>query len=189
MRIASLFSLALLLLLACGPKLPPRYVLEKDFDLYKFRRYQQVLDVEIPIAGNDAVGYTATYVRGGKKIRVAPVFVTVYQKGAGLTESVRQSLRGMQGYTFEVAKEGGAYVYRMRGESGDSWLLWVSGRHVIKLGVPHGEKDVPGELLEPYLDRYPSDLDEQGKAEADSESAGPAATPSDSAPGESPAQP
>jgi hypothetical protein len=154
-------------------------VLEKDLGSYKFRRYQQVLDVELPIAGNNAVGHTATYVRGGKTIRVAPVFVTVYQKGAGLTESARQSLRAMQGYTFDIAKLSHAYVYRMRGESGDSWLVWVSGPYLVKLGAPEGEKEVPEELLESYLDQYPSDLNDQGKAKDGAISAGPAATPSD----------
>jgi hypothetical protein len=178
-RIVLWLSLLAGALAACGPKLPPRYVLEKDLGSYKFRRYQQVLDVELPIAGNEAVGHTATYVRGGKTIRVAPVFVTVYQKGAGLTESVRQSLRSMQGYSFEISKQSGAYLYGMRGEGGDSWFIWVSGRHLVKLGAPEGEKEVPEDLLESYLDQYPSDLDEQGKAKNGAESAGAAATTSE----------
>jgi hypothetical protein len=174
-RLAFLIPLVSLIFLSCGPKLPPRYVLETDIGSYKFRRYQQVLDVELPIDGNEAVGHTATYVRGGKTILVAPVFVTVYQKAGGLTESVRQSLRGMQAYTFDITKLSGAYVYRMRGEAGDSWLLWVSRRHLVKLGAPEGEKEVPEELLESYLDKYPSDLDDQGKAKKGAESAGAAA--------------
>lgn len=174
--VTRLSLLWVVLLAACGPKLPPRYVLEKDLGGYKFRRYQQVLDVEIPIEGNEAVGHTATYVHGGQTIRVAPVFVTAYQRGAGLTESVRQSLRSMQAYTFDISKQSGSYVYRMRGEGGDSWLLWVSGKHVVKLGAPEGEKEVPEELLESYLDQYPSDLDEHGKAKKGAESAGPAAS-------------
>jgi hypothetical protein len=178
-RIVLWLSLLTALITACGPKLPPRYVLERDLGSYKFRRYQQVLDVELPIAGNEAVGHTATYVRGGHTIRVAPVFVTVYQKGAGLTESVRQSLRGMQGYTFDISRLGGAHVYRMRGEGGDSWLVWVSGKQLVKLGAPEGEKEVPEELLESYLDQYPSDLDEQGKAKKGAESAGTAAAASE----------
>jgi hypothetical protein len=180
-RIVLWLSLLTALITACGPKLPPRYVLERDLGSYKFRRYQQVLDVELPIAGNEAVGHTATYVRGGQTIRVAPVFVTVYQKGAGLTESVRQSLRGMTGYTFDISKLRGAHVYRMRGEGGDSWLVWVSGKQLVKLGAPEGEKEVPEDLLESYLDQYPSDLDEQGKAKKGAEGAGPAAATSEPA--------
>jgi hypothetical protein len=163
---------------ACGPKLPPRYVVESDQGDYKFRRYQQVLDVELAIDGNDAVGHTATYVRGGKTIQVVPVFLTVYQRARGLTESVRQRLRGMSGYNFEVAKLEGEYVYRMQGESGDNWVLWVSGPHLVKLGAPEGSTEVPGELLGLYLDKYPSDLDDKGKADDGAASAGPAASES-----------
>ena len=77
------------LVVACGPKLPPRYVIEKDVGPYRYRRYQQVLDVEVPIAGNPAVGYTATYVRGGATVALVPVFVTSYDHAKGLTETVR----------------------------------------------------------------------------------------------------
>lgn len=167
-----LLSLAALLLLACGPKLPPRGVLEKDLEGYKFRRYQQVLDVELAFAGNPAVGHTATYVRGGKTVHVAPVFITVYQRGAGLTEGVRQRLRNMMGYTFDITKTHGEYVYRMRGDSKDSWLLWPSGHVLVKLGAPDGESEVPEELIEAYLEAYPSDLDDKGKAKEGAESAG-----------------
>lgn len=168
-------------LTACGPKLPPRYVLEHDVGSYKFRRYQQVLDVELSLLDNAAVGHTATYVRGGKTVHVAPVFITVYQKPAGLVEEVRQRLRAMSGYTFDIVKLVGAHVYRMRGEGedGDSWVLWVSGAQLVKLGAPVGERDVPGELLEAYLAQYPSDLDKQGKAIEGRKSAGPAASTGD----------
>ena len=174
MRI-SLWPLLTLCLFACGPKLPPRYVVESDVGDYKFRRYQQVLDVEIGIEGNPAVGHTATYVRGGKTIQVVPVFITVYQRAAGLTETVRQSLRTMSGYDFEIAKLSGEYVYRMRAKGADNWVLWVSGPHLVKLGAPEGETEVPEAVLELYLDKYPSDLDENGKAREGAASAGAAA--------------
>jgi hypothetical protein len=175
-RTALSLAIALLLALAaCGPKLPPRYVLERDIEGYKFRRYQQVLDVELPVEGNPAIGHTATYVRGGKTVHVAPVFVTVYQHGEGLAETLRQRLRGMQGYSFDIVKLHGEYVYRMRGESKDSWLLWLSGVELLKLGAPDGESEVPDELLEAYLEKYPSDLDDKGKAKAGAASAGKAA--------------
>jgi hypothetical protein len=184
----SLWPLLTLCLFACGPKLPPRYVVESDVGDYKFRRYQQVLDVEIGIEGNPAVGHTATYVRGGKTIHVVPVFITVYQRAAGLTETVRQSLRGMSGYDFEITKLSGEYVYRMRAKGADHWVLWVSGPHLIKLGAPEGETEVPEPVLELYLDKYPSDLDENGKAQKGAASAGaaaePATTPAPSPPAE-----
>jgi hypothetical protein len=170
----SIWWLLALCLLACGPKLPPRYVIESDVGDYKFRRYQQVLDVEIGIEGNPAVGHTASYVRGGKKIQIVPVFITVYQHAGGLTETVRQSLRAMSGYNFDIAKLSGEYVYRMRAEGADHWLIWVSGPHLVKLGAPEGETEVPEAVLDLYLDKYPSDLDEKGKAQEDSASAGPA---------------
>jgi len=175
-RIALTLALALSvpILAACGPRPPPRYVVEKDVGLYKFRRYQQVLDIEIGIEGNDAVGHTATYVRGGKSVLVAPVFVTVYHQAAGLAETVRQRLRGMTGYSFDIVKLSGEHVFRMRGEGqgGDVWLLWVSGPVLVKLGAPEGTSEVPGELLELYLEKYPSDLDAKGKAEKGAASAG-----------------
>lgn len=162
------------LALACGPKLPPRYVLERDLGPYKFRRYQQVLDVEIGIEGSDAVGHTATYVRGGQQVLVAPVFITVYQRPAGLTETVRQRLRAMPGYTFDIVTVRGEHLFRMRGagEEGDSWLVWVSGAQLVKLGAPDGQSEIPDELLEAYLERYPSDLDAKGKAKEGSPSRG-----------------
>lgn len=173
MRVSLWLFLPALLALACGPKLPPRYVIEGDVGAFKFRRFQQVLDVELPIAGNPATGYTATYVRGGKNILLAPVFITVYEHPAGLTETIRQSLRQMAGYTFEIVKREGQHVYRMQGESGDVWLLWVSGERLVKLGAPEGQSEVPEELLALYLDYYPSDLNDQGKAKKGARSAGP----------------
>ena len=181
-----LCSLFALCLFACGPKLPPRYVVESDVGSYKFRRYQQVLDVEIGIEGNPAVGHTATYVRGGKTIQVVPVFVTVYQDARGLSETVRQSLRAMSGYDFDIAKLAGEYVFRMRAAGADHWVLWVSGRHLLKLGAPEGGTEVPEELLELYLDKYPSDLDEKGKAREGKASAGPAAGAAASGAGQPP---
>lgn len=188
-RTALLLLVALPVLFACGPKLPPRYVIEKDVGAYRFRRYQQVLDVEIGIEGNDALGHTASYVRSGKTVLVAPVFITVYRRAAGLTETVRQRLRGMQGYTFDIVKVKGENLFRMRGqgEGGDSWLLWVSGPQLVKLGAPEGENEVPEELLDLYLETYPSDLDAKGKAKDGSSSQGPA--PGGETAGEPPGEP
>jgi len=167
---------------ACGPKLPARFVIERDLDDgYRYRRYQQVLDVELPIEGNAAVAHTATYVRGGATVRVAPVVLTRYEHAAGLTESVRQRLRSMDGYTLELVKIAGDHVWRMRGAAGDLWVLWVSDQYLAKVGAPEGESEVPSALVEAYLDLYPSDLDDKGKAKPGSGSAGPAAMTSDDA--------
>jgi hypothetical protein len=157
---------------ACGPKLPPRYVIEGDVDGYRYRRYQQVLDIELPIEGNAAVAHTATYVRGGESVRVAPVVVTTYDHAAGLTETVRQRLRSMDGYALEVSEVSGDHVWRMRGAAGDLWVLWVSDHYLAKVGAPEGEAEVPPALVEAYLDLYPSDLDDKGKAKAGRTSAG-----------------
>jgi len=171
-RIALLASLSLACLSACGPRLPPRYVVEKNVGSYRYSRYQQVLDVEIPIAGVAAVGHTATYVRGGSEVRVTPAFVTVYENARGLTETARQRLRNMPGYALVTREVQGEYVWQVQGEAGDLWLVWVSGPHLVKLGVPEGKSQVPEALAEAYLDLYPSDLDAKGRAEADAASAG-----------------
>ncbi len=163
-------------LAACSPKLPPRYVIEADLDGYGYRRYQQVLDVEFPIAGNPAIAHTATYVRGGEKLSVAPVVVTRYERAGGLTETVRQRLRSMDGYSLAVVKSRGDHVWRMEGSAGDAWMLWVSHAHLIKVGAPEGEAEAPRAIVEKYLDVYPSDLDDKGKAMNGKASAGPPAS-------------
>jgi hypothetical protein len=166
-------GLCALFVMACGPKLPPRYVVEKDVGPYKFRRYQQVLDVELPVTGNPALGYTATYVRGGATLSLVPVFVTAYDHAKGLTETVRARLRAMSSYTFDVTEVEGEHVFRLRGDSGDQWILWVSGKHLVKVGAPEGETAVPEEVAAAYLDFYPSDLDDKGHADDGADSAGP----------------
>ncbi len=172
MRIITVAFVGIVLLCACGTKLPPRYVVEKDVGSYRYSRYQQVLDVEIPVNGNPAVGHTATYVRGGDQLHVTPAFVSVYEKPRGLTETARQRLRNMPGYTLRTREVQGDYVWQIQGEGGDIWLLWTSGPHLIKLGVPEGKTQVPADLAEVYLDLYPSDLDSKGRAKKDALSAG-----------------
>ena len=143
----------------CGPQRPPRYVIESDLGGYHYRRYQKVLDIELPLPENPAVGHTATYVRDGDPVEVVPVFITSYQHAAGLTESVRQRLRQLSEYALDVDKLDRENVWRLRGESGDVWLLWVSGRQLVKIGAPDGSPRVPISLAEAYLEFYPSDLD------------------------------
>jgi hypothetical protein len=185
--------LALALSVGCGPQRPPRYVIESDLAGYHYRRYQKVLDIELPVPENPAVGHVATYVRGseplgaraksgGEPPQIVPVFVTAYARAQGLSESVRQHLRSMSEYTLEVRKIGGENVWHMRGESGDVWLVWVSGRQLVKVGAPDGFPRVPEGVAEAYLDHYPSDLNRKGKVKRGAESAGPAVALSDAAP-------
>jgi hypothetical protein len=147
-------------------------VIEHDVDHARYRRYQQVLDVEVPIDGNPAVGHTATYAEGSKQIRVTPVFVTAYEQAPHLTETVRSRLRNMPGYDVLPSKVAGEYVWRIQGEGGDAWIVWVSNQHVIKIGVPEGEKEPSEVLLDAYLDYYPSDLDDKGRPRPGAASAG-----------------
>lgn len=156
----------------CGHTRPARFVLEQDVADFHYRRYQQVADVELPIPENPAMGHTATYVRGGEPLRVLPVFVTSYERSPGLCESVRQRLRSMDEYELGVKKLGREHVWQMRGESGDVWLLWVSGKQLVKVGAPSGEPQVPNEVAEAYLMVYPSDLDRRGHVRRGAESAG-----------------
>lgn len=161
--------------LGCGPKRPPRYVIESDLAGYHYRRYQQVLDIELPVPANPATGHTATYVRGGEPPQVVPVFVTTYQRPQGLTESIRSQLRALDTYALDVTELSHENVWQLRGEGGDVWLLWVSGRQLVKIGAPEGEPRVPTRLAEAYLDLYPSDLNRKGRVKRGAESAGPAA--------------
>ena len=174
-------SLALVLVtlscLACGPKLPPRYVVEQDIGDARYRRYQKVLDIEIPVAGNPAVGHTATYAERGSTLHITPVFVTVYQRAHGLTETVRTRLRAMPGYEVSPREVDGEHVWLVEGESRDRWIVWASSQHLVKLGVPEGAREPNADVLEAYLDLYPSDLDERGRAKPGAASAGAATEP------------
>ena len=160
--------------IGCGPSIPTRFVLERDLDGLRFRRYQHVLDVELVVEANTAEGHIATYVvTGSETPRVVTAFVTVYDHPASLAAEVRARVATLGSYEQSVERREGAYVHVLR--SGDEeWLLWVSGRHVVKLGAAAG--GVPDLLLEAYLDPYPSDLDDRGRARARADSAGAAAS-------------
>lgn len=149
-------------------------MIESDVAGYHYRRYQQVLDIEVPIPENPAVGHTATYVQSGETPRALPVFVTAYERGPGLGESVRQRLRSMEEYTLDVKKLSRENVWQLRGESGDVWLLWISGKDLVKIGAPDGEPQVPAAVAEAYLELYPSDLDRKGRIKRGADAAGPA---------------
>lgn len=161
------------LLAACGSSLPARYVVEQNLGDFRYRRYQRVLDVEFPVHGNEAVGHTASYVRRdhGAEVIFATAFVTVYERPSGLVAEVRDRLDTLGTYRVEVGELEGDHVWWLDGGS-DRWALWVSGQHVVKLGAPRGE-EIPEDIAETYVDLYPSDLDERGRAEEGAASAGP----------------
>lgn len=170
--IFALFALLAPVLCACGAAVPTRFVVERDVGDLSYRRYQRVLDVEVPVEGNAAVGHTATYVRRGRgrSVTIATAFVTVYARPASLAAEVGERLRDLGAYEISVVERGGDYVWQLEG-SEDAWLVWVSGRHMVKLGGPPGQPP-PDELIETYVDLYPSDLDTNGKARRGTTSAG-----------------
>ena len=164
-------ALFVLIVGACSPVLPARYVVERDLEDYAYRRYQHVLDVELPIEGNPSEGHTATYFRRGQGgVVLATAFVTVYERAPGLAAEVRERVEGLATYEATVEEREGDNVWILEGD--EPWALWVSGRHVVKLGGPIGG-EVPEVLFERYLDLYPSDLAESGSAEEGAASAGP----------------
>jgi hypothetical protein len=160
-------------LLGCGSDLPARYVLEHDAGDFAYRRYQRVLDIEVVVPGNPASGYTATYLRRGRgrEVAIATAFVTVYERPASLTAEARERLGNLSRYHLSASELGGEHVWLLDGGPTERWAVWVSGRHLVKLGAPAGE-DFPPALVEAYMDTYPSDLDEHGYARKDAPSAG-----------------
>lgn len=160
----------------CGPGIPARYVIERDIDGWSYRRYQRVLDVEIAVAGNAAVGHTATYVqrasRSGRSVPYANVFVSVYERPQGLAEEVRRQVRALGSYQASVRALGGGHVWYLDAGPGDRWALWVSGAHVVKVGASDAVDDVPEAVVGAYMGVFPSDLDEHGRARDGTASAG-----------------
>ena len=161
----------------CGPSRPARYVVESDLGAFAYRRYQRVLDVEVPVAGNPAEGHTATYVarrRDGAEVVFATAFVTVYERAASLVAEVRERLAELASLELRTGRAHRANVWRLSetGAQEATWVLWISGRHLIKLGGPPGE-GIPDDLLRRYLSLYPSDLDRRGQARSGAASAGP----------------
>jgi hypothetical protein len=173
MILRSLLLLATLSLLGCASGPPKEYVVKRDLGGYSYRRYQKVLDVEFVVPDNPAAGHTASYIRRkGERVEVASAFVTVYDHAASLTANVRKRLETLRSYDVEVKEVEGEWVWSLDGGS-DHWLLWVSSKYVVKLSAPRGDR-VPEEVAETYLDIYPSDLTEHGRADPDAPSAGPA---------------
>ncbi len=171
--VLAVWFLALSALAGCGPSYPTRYVIERDVGPMSYRRYQRVLDVEFPVAGNDAVGHTATYVR--RSDRGEPpyvnVFVTVYDHAASLTADVRHQVQSLESYDVAVEDVGGGRAWRLDGGEDDRWVVWVSSRFVVKIGG-NASEDLVREIVGAYMGAYPSDLDEHGRARDGTPSAG-----------------
>lgn len=171
----TLLALLPLIALGCSPATPARFVLERDVGDWSYRRYQRVLDVEIPVRDNQAVGHTATYVQRASRrgsVAFANVFVSVYAAPQGLAAEVRERMRALTSYDAEVREYGGGYVWWLDGGPGDRWALWVSGPHVVKIGAGETLETVPAELVSNYMGVYPSDLDDHGRARTGTQSAG-----------------
>jgi hypothetical protein len=169
LRLAALpILVGLLALGACGgrPPPPPRGVIEGDVGDWKFRRYQEVLDVEVWVEGNRGLAYTATYARGAaEKVNrltdqdIATAFVTRYERPDGvLRETVKfvRRLAQESGYQVEETKVSGVRVVLITGH-GEAWALWAAPKHVVKIGG-HGRDDVPESLIGSYGERYPSQM-------------------------------
>jgi hypothetical protein len=169
MRLAALLlSVVVGALCACGGRPPPpvRGVVERDVGDWKFRRYQEVLDVEVWVDGNRGVAYAATYARGdAEKINkltdedIATASVTRYERDDGiLRETVKfvRRLAAEAGYDVEEKKLGGVRVVLITGHD-EAWAMWAAPNHVVKIGGHHRE-DVPAALISTYGARYPSNL-------------------------------
>jgi hypothetical protein len=153
---------------ACGghPPIPQRGVVEGDLGTWKFRRFQEVLDVEVWVEGNRAEAYSASYITADAEKRgrindsdLVNVFVTRYQAPDGVvraTVKLARRLAADGGYQVEEDKIAGARTLSIVGH-GEAWVMWPSDKHVVKVGG-RGRTDVPKAMVESYVDRYPSQL-------------------------------
>ena len=149
-----------------GQKPPPRAVIEHDIDSWKFRRYQQFLDLEVWIEDNPAVMHSASYVpraawKRGKvsDSDVVNAVVTRYEHDRAIAAELLKFVRRLakeQGYIVEEARVRGVRLFRVAGH-GEAWVLWVAAGHVIKIGGRAIDK-VPEALISSYGERYPSRL-------------------------------
>jgi len=161
--------------LGCGGSVPARFVLERDVDdAYRYRRYQKVLDVEVVVPENLAIGHTAVYERAEEATgpALAVAFVSRYERARGLAMELHRAVERLEGYDASVAEVGGGNAWVLVGEQGDRWAVWASGPQIVKIGTPSGAA-LPQPVLEAYMDLYPSELEDDGRAEAGAASAGP----------------
>jgi hypothetical protein len=165
----ALLVAAVVAVFACGgrPPIPKRGVVEGDLGAWKFRRFQgPLLDVEVWVEGNKAEAYSASYITADAEKRgriddkdLVNVFVTRYETAEGVvraTVKLARRLAADNGYQVEEDKIAGARTLTITGR-GEAWVMWPSNQHVVKVGG-RGRTDVPKSMIEPYVDRYPSQL-------------------------------
>lgn len=157
-----------LVALACGgaPPPPKRGVVEHDVSSWKFRRYQEMQEVEVWVADNSAVAHTASYVRARaeKEGRIGDgdilnAFVTRYQSERGVLRATVVFVRRLaqeSGYQIEEDKRAGVRLFTIAGHD-ESWVMWPSRGHVVKLGGRYVDA-VPDAIIDAYGERYPSTL-------------------------------
>ena len=162
----ALIALAIALAIGCGPppKPPERGVLERNIESWNFRRYQKLLDVEIWVAKNRAVGHTASYVHNQAekegRVRaddVVNAFVTRYRQHGGVLRALVKFARRLGqegGYVVDEDNLGGVQLITVNG-NGETWVLWTSRRHIVKVGG-RGIDAIPEDVIEAYGERYPS---------------------------------
>ena len=161
--------------LACSSALPARYVIERDLGDFRYRRYQKTLGAEFEVAGNPAHGHTATYLQRARAgVAVATAFVSVYERAGSLVAETRERLNALGRFRMSVQPFADQYAWLLDAGPEERWAVWVSGRHVVKLGAPAGGS-FPDEIVVAYLAIYPSDLDAHGRAQPDASSRGPSA--------------
>jgi hypothetical protein len=164
----ALFLATAITVLGCGghPPIPKRGVVEADLGSWKFRRFQEVLDVEVWVEGNKAEAYSASYITADAEKRghiddkdLVNVFVTRYAAPEGVVRATVKLARRLAqdgGYQVEEDKIAGARTLTITGR-GEAWVMWPSNHHVVKVGG-RGRSDVPASMVANYVDRYPSQL-------------------------------
>jgi hypothetical protein len=151
---------------ACGGRPPPpkRGVAESAISDWEFRRFQEVLDIEVWVSENRAQAYAGTYVKAAAERAgrlgdddVVNVFVTRYEKDDGVLRATVKFLRRLaqeSGYQLEEDKVEGVRLVVISG-NGETWAMWASRGYVVKVGG-RGRTGVPSNMVEWYGERYPS---------------------------------
>jgi hypothetical protein len=168
MRLSLCLVLALLVGPACGghPPPPKRGVAESAIGPWQFRRFQEVLDVEVWVPDNRAVAYAGTYVHGDAEHLgrlgdddIVNVFVTRYQRDDGVVRATVKFARRLAqeaGYAVTEDRIAGVRLLRLDG-NGEQWAMWSAKGHVVKVGG-RGRGSIPGAVVGWYGDRYPSTI-------------------------------